>query len=111
MDIMNSINNDLNIYDYEYNNIKYKVQDTNKFISMQVFIENNVYVISTQKTKTKHIMLPIPLNHKYSNILMDVLCDYCKYKNYVIYALLLNNEYDDFLSQYGAIINNIFISK
>ena len=44
---------------------------------MQVFIENNVYVISTQKTKTKHIMLPIPLNHKYSNILMDVLCDYC----------------------------------
>ena len=111
MDIMNSINNDLNIYDYEYNNIKYKVQDTNKFISMQVFIENNVYVISTQKTKTKHIMLLIQLNHKYSNIIMDVLCDYCKYKNYVIYALLLNNEYDDFLSQYGTIINNIFISK
>ena len=108
---MNSINNDLNIYDYEYNNIKYKVQDTNKFISMQVFIENNVYVISTQKTKTKHIMLPILLNHKYSNILMEVLCDYCKYKDYVIYTLLSNNEYDDFLSQYGIIINNIFISK
>ena len=81
---------DFNIYDYEYNDIKYKVQDTNKFISMQVFIENNVYVISTQKTKTKHIMLPISLNHKYSNILMDVLCDYCKYKDYVIYTLLSN---------------------
>ena len=111
MDIMNSINNDLNIYDYEYNNIKYKVQDTNNFISMQICIKNDICVMSMQKTKTKHIMLPIPLKHKYSNILMDVLCDYCKYKNYVIYALLLNNEYDDFLSQYGTIINNIFISK
>ena len=97
---------DHNIYEYIYDNYKYKIQESENSFTLQY----NNYILCCSKINNKHIMLSIDLSCKDKNILMDILYHYCNLKNYTICCFLNDNTYNNFLIKYGVIINDVFIS-